>query len=161
MNTAVADALPARAAGIAAWLRCFCARPAPAPEACCGEWEARLVGPDWLRLPTPAALRLLGLPGWHGKAFDIAGHGLNRLRRGGREERVMPMRLAEGASVIDGRVALWCVYPANARWPWRHVHDELRALDADTLLGVMCAAPPGLPRFHAPFVLERVGAGHG
>lgn len=161
MSAWAGEALPVREASVAAWLRCYAGLSAPALEASAGVWEARLIGPDWLRLPTPALLRLLGLPGWHGKAFDGAGLGLNRLRRGGREERVMPMRVAEGASAIDGRAALWCVYPANARWPWRHVHDELRSLEEGRLLGMMCCALPRLPHFVAPFMLERTGNAHG
>jgi hypothetical protein len=135
-------------------------RTAPAPElaALVGEHEAEFAG--WLRVGGPLAMRLTGMPGWWGKRFRVPAGGGERLegenlvRRRGRLVESIPMTAQLGPSRVDGRPALVINYPPDARWPHRHVTDELRPLDQRTLLGLSFGLPLA-PRGGAPFILHR------
>jgi hypothetical protein len=98
------------------------------------------------------------MPGWWGKQFEPADAttlvGVNLLRRHGRLESSYPMRARIAPSRADGGPALVVSYPVPAPWPWRQVTDELRRLDAATLVGLTFSR---LPVFAAglPFLLHR------
>jgi hypothetical protein len=138
-------------------------REAPTPELArlIGSHEAEFVGPAWLRLPSPLTMRLTGMPGWCGKAFRTPAEGgdslegENLLRRRGQLVPSIPMSAELAPSRVDGRPALVVSYPPDARWPWRRVNDELRALDERTLLGLTFGIP-GAPRGGSPFLLHRM-----
>jgi hypothetical protein len=69
------------------------------------------------------------------------------------------MRVTPGRSRLDGRDGVELVYlPEDGRpapLPWRWVRDELRAVDADTILGMTVVDLPLLRRFAFPFLLRR------
>jgi hypothetical protein len=138
----------------------FRAAPEPTLADLVGEHAAEFIGPGWLRAVAPTGLRILGMPGWCGKRFepdsgDGVLDGVNLLRSGERLIDSIPIKAAVGLSRMDGRPVLAVTYPADARFPWPHVVDELRPLGSDVLLGMTI----GIPRFRAvaiPFLLRRV-----
>ena len=107
--------------------RLFRDLPAPAPAMRAGFYQARFIGPWWLRWSGPLGVALGGLPGWQGKRFLTPDRATNvLLRRGTRVER-LELRCSETASRIDGRPSAVLDYGAQAPRPWRWVRDELRA----------------------------------
>src|SRR3546814_20332727 len=65
------------------------------------------------------------------------------------------MRLGEDASWADRRPVAVVSYAADAPRPWRWIRDEVRVLDADTLLGMTFTDGPGVRRLGLPFLLRR------
>jgi len=129
------------------------ALPAPASiTALVGDTAAAFVGPAWLRMSAPRGLALLGFAGWRGKRFAADGTGVN-LHAGGRAGLVM--RAALAPSRLDGEPCIAVTYPRDAPFPWCRVRDEVRPLDADTLLAMSVLDVPGLRRIGLPFVLRR------
>lgn len=127
------------------------------PEELVGDWEAEFVRP--LRTLAPRGLGLVGLPDWYGKRFTGSPvSGVNLLRTPGTTPlaEVLPLQVGTGPGPADSRPTLRLTYPANARRPWRWVRDELRRLDADTLVGMTYLEVPGLRRAGTPFLLRRV-----
>lgn len=115
-----------------------------------GTFDGEFVGP--VRLFS-AGLAVCGMPGWHGKRFDTAERGINRLV--GREG--FPMYAELGASWADGRTAIVATYGDRERLPFRRIRDEFRAWDDRTLLGLSFLDAPGARKLGAPFLLHRVG----
>jgi hypothetical protein len=103
------------------------------------------------------------MPGWCGKRFDPdTGEGVlngaNRARAGqvGAVVDSIPIRARVAPSRMDGRPALVVTYPADARFPWPGVVDELRPFGPDALLGMTFWIPPA-PPVVTPFLLRRLG----
>ncbi|MFN8192054.1 MAG: GMC oxidoreductase [Nocardioidaceae bacterium] len=121
-----------------------------------GDLEASFVAP--LTHVAGPGLALLGLPRWFGKRFRTSpsgGVGMNLIRRGDGLAETLPMSLAEGTSLADGRPALVVTYAADAPWPWRWVRDELRAEpDGRRIVAMTFVDLPGLRRLGGtPFLL--------
>lgn len=122
-----------------------------------GDWEAEFVTP--LRRVAPAGLGLVGLPRWYGKRLVVEagrGRGTNLLRSPSGLEETLPMQVATGLSCIDDHPAVIVSYAAGSRRPWPWVVDELRQLDADTLVGMTVVDLPVLRGLGGtPFLLRR------
>lgn len=120
-----------------------------------GFFRASFIGPAWLRLAGRPSVAAAGLRGWQGKRFLTPDSATNVLRDG----EALSMRVVEGESQVDGQegIALYYVPQGGkpAPLPWRHVQDELRAVDDDTLLGFTVVDLPALRHLSFPFLLER------
>ncbi len=127
----------------------------PSLESLAGAYRAEFVGPAWLRRFAPPGLVITPLAGWLGKAFDSQGHGINLVRRRGVVQRVLPMTTQWLPSRVDGRPCVTLVYAPGSPFPFAYIVDELRTIDADTLLGLSFAAAPWLARLPIPFLLRR------
>ena len=127
----------------------------PTVEAMHGRFQAEFVGPGWLRRIAPPGLAPLGLGGWWGKTFDGRGQGINLVRRRGQLVEVIPIKLAEAPSLLDGRIGLNITYPPGSRFPWPIIIDEVRWLDDATLLGLTLVPKAGLHRLALPFLLRK------
>jgi hypothetical protein len=139
----------------------FSSLEAPAAPMRRGFFRGRFIGPPWLRLLGGPSVELSGLPGWQGKKFLSADDATNVLKRGDRLNEALAMRVVHGTSQVDGRAGVALHYVPQggnpAPFPWRWVRDELRAVDADTLLGMTVADLPILRSVAFPFLLEREG----
>ncbi len=124
-----------------------------------GSWRAAFTGPVWLCWLAPLGMALSPLRGWCGKRFDAAGQGINLVRRSGRVQAMVPMRVVSRASAVDGAPVLATEYDAQAPWLLRGVADEFRVLNDYTLLGLMTVTRPGLRWVAFPFLLTRVPEG--
>ena len=136
----------------------------PAPEDLLledvGDLAASFVPP--LTRIAPPGLGLIGLPHWYGKRFrravgSIAG--VNLVRRGADLAEVLPMTLAVGTSLSDGRPALVVSYAVDAPRPWRWVRDEIRwTADGSSFVGMTYVDLPGVRRIGGtPFLLTPTG----
>jgi hypothetical protein len=134
-------------------LRALFATLAP-PSALAGIYLAEFTGPAWLRRTAGPALALGGLRGWRGKEFLDGRAGSNLVCRGGRLQRVLPFRLDEAASLVDGRVSARVAYGDASPFPWRRIVDELRRLDGARLLGMTVIDLGALRRLAFPFLLR-------
>lgn len=124
-----------------------------------GFFRASFIGPAWLRATGRPSVELSGLPGWQGKKFLNADDATNVLKKKDGLVEALAMRVTPGTSQVDGRpgVALHYV-PKDGRpapFPWRFVRDELRAVDADTILGFTVIDLPVLRLVAFPFLLTR------
>ena len=129
--------------------------PEPELEAMAGIFDGEFAGPRPLRAAFGGGLALFGMRGWHGKRFDTAANGVNRLKDG----TGFPMYARLEPSYADGRRAIVAVYGDRERPPFRWLRDEFREYDADTLLGLSFVDAPGLRRFGTPFLLRRAARG--
>lgn len=128
---------------------------APPLRGLAGTWRAEFVGPLALRKTAGPGLALLGLPGFWGKELGHDGQGINLLTRDGGKERTLPMQLRIEPSRIDGRPSVVIHYAEDAPLPWRFVIDELRAVDARTLLAMSLVDRGPFKRAPLPFLLHR------
>ncbi len=119
-----------------------------------GVYQAEFVGPAWLRQIAPPGLALGGLGGWWGKRFDGQGHGHNLVYRRGELAPVLPMMVQAAPSRLDGKAGLTLCYPAGSPFPWPWIIDEVRQLDATTLLGMSLTTLHWAPRLALPFLLH-------
>lgn len=133
----------------------FVTLPAPSGAALSGFYRSRFIGPWWLRLSAGPSVALAGLPGWQGKRFITATQATNVLLRQGERSDCLSMSCAVTDSVIDGRPVAALCYGADAPRPWRWVRDELRQLDAGTLMGMTVIELPLLRHLSFPFLLTR------
>jgi hypothetical protein len=117
-----------------------------------GTFDGEFVGPGPLPALQSAGLALCGMPGWHGKRFDTAEHGINRLL----SRVAYPMRARLEPSWADGRTAIVATYGRTERAPFRWMRDEFRVWDERTLLALSFLDAPGLRRAGMPFLLHRV-----
>lgn len=137
----------------------FSSLPAPDASVRHGFFRASFVGPAWLRLSARPSLEVSGLPGWQGKKFLSADDATNILKNRGALVEALAMRVTPGVSQVDGKQGLALHYVAQgskpAPLPWRFVRDELRAVDADTLLCMTVIDLPVLRHLAFPFLLQR------
>ncbi len=156
---AAAVAPPELPTSLAGLNRLWKALPSPDADALLGTHAATFVGPAMLRATAPRILGLLGLPRWYGKRFLQTPDGLqgvNLLHKDGAFREHLHMDAVVQPSRLDGVPALIVTYAADAPLPWRHIRDEFRALDANTLLGMTVLDRPGVRRVGAPFIVARV-----
>lgn len=122
-----------------------------------GDWEAEFVAP--LRRVAPVGLGWIGLPRWYGKRFHTDDRGLggvNLLRGPAGLTETMPMLVAPDLSRSDDHPVVLVQYAAGSPKPWPWVVDELRRLDADTLVGMTVVdVPGGRALGGTPFLLRR------
>lgn len=139
----------------------FSALKAPDPSMRHGFFRASFIGPAWLRATGRPSVALSGLPGWQGKKFLNADDATNVLQQGDTVREALAMRVTPGLSQVDGRPGLALHYvPQNGKpapIPWRYVRDELRAVDANTILGFTVIDLPLLRLLSFPFLLTREG----
>jgi len=100
-----------------------------------GVYEAAVTGPGWLRMSAGPSLALSGLGGWWGKDFTEGG-GINIVLRDGQMQRIIPFQTTLAASAIDGRPAVVVRYTDECPFPWPHIFDEVRQIEAGRLLGM-------------------------
>jgi len=132
----------------------FASLPAPTATSLTGTHRSEFVGPWWLRRVAGPGLVPLGLGGWWGKQFDAHGDGQNIVRRRGQLSTIMPVKLVEMKSLIDGRMGLAVSYPPGSRLPWPWVVDELRRIDESCLLGMALVKKHPLCHMALPFLLH-------
>lgn len=129
----------------------------PALPELVGDWEAEFVPP--LRRVAPVGLAMVGLPRWYGKRFstDAGGMtGVNLLRGTSGLTETLPMLVGSDLSRIDDHPVALVRYAADSRKPWPWVVDELRRLDAETLVGMTVVDVPGGRWLGGtPFLLRR------
>ena len=119
-----------------------------------GRYRAAFVGPGWLRTAAGPALVLSGLGGWWGKEFHEDGTAINIVLRAGKFSMRFPMQFVTAKSFIDNRDGLALHYQPGNPFPWPFVVDEIRQLDASTLLGMTIANVRGLRGLAFPFILQ-------
>ncbi|MBJ7471559.1 MAG: GMC family oxidoreductase [Solirubrobacteraceae bacterium] len=153
----VAAPAPAASSSLRVLRRAFQDARTPALDDLVGFRKAQFAGPAWLRALGPITMATTGMPGWQGKRFRHSGDarlaGENLVRRGNALEPSIPMHASLEAATADGRPALVVRYPADARWPWRRVRDELRPLADGRLLGMTYGLPGTSPK-GVPFILH-------
>lgn len=128
--------------------------PVPTVASLTGTHRSEFVGPWWLRQIAGPGLAPLGLGGWWGKQFDAQGMGMNIVQRRANLTTIMPVKLVEMESLIDGRMGLTVTYPHDSRFPWPWVVDELRRIDENCLLGMTLVVRRPLSRLALPFLLH-------
>ena len=126
----------------------------PRADSLAGTHKSEFVGPGWLRRIAGPGLIPLGLGGWWGKKFNSQGQGTNIVQRRGTLLTIMPVRLVEMASLIDGDMTLAITYEPDSRLPWPWIIDEVRRLDEGTLLGMTLVAKRPFNRIALPFLLH-------
>ena len=128
----------------------------PAPEL--SEWEGEfrgeVVGPIWIRLNEGGANVTTGVRGWIGKEFYASKTGSNLVKRGGKIQRVAPLKIGTVKSYVDGKNSPAIIYP-DASFPVNKVRDEIRVLDENCLLCLIKYDVPILRHFLFPFLLHR------
>lgn len=139
---------------IAAIRRLFTTLDPPEPDLLRGYYRGSFVGPGWLRASWGPLLTLTGLGGWWGKNFDHSG-AINLVIRHGKYRRIFPMDFIKQLSYIDGHDGLSLRYRNDNPFPWPIIVDELRRIDADTLLGMSLVDLGALRRQGFPFILEQ------
>lgn len=123
-----------------------------------GRFEGLLLGPKPLQRAFQQALKAGGLAGWAGKEFHD-GVGYNLCLREGQEQQVQRMKIQGTVkSVIDGQDTLALTY---FKAPLSVLTDELRAYDAQTILGMTYVNAGPLKHLTFPFALRRAAAGGG
>ena len=134
----------------------------PVPGEVCGAYRAEFAGPLWLRKTAPLSLAAAGFQGWWGKQFDGSENGVNLFVRQKRRMALYIFSLKIAPSLIDSQTSLVVRYGAGTPFPWPHVQDELRWLDArhQTLLGFTIINVRLLRRFSFPFLLQLQGDEH-
>ncbi len=128
---------------------------APAADMCSGFYRAEFIGPWWLRVTGRPSVAMSGLPGWQGKQFLSATTATNVLLKKGQTRHALLMRCVGDVSQVDGKQGLALHYGADAPLPWRWVRDEMRAVDAQHILGMTVINLPLLNRLSFPFLLVR------
>ncbi len=149
--------MPARLANLSIrqLLTLYSSLPPVAAENRRGLWQARFVGPWWLRISAAPGIALGGMPGWLGKRFDAPDAAVNILNSDGGLREALPMQCSQQPSWHDGQPCAAIGYGAKARLPWRWVRDELRQFDDNLWLCLTFIDLPLLRRLPFPFVLVR------
>lgn len=120
-----------------------------------GDYRAEMTGPGWLRISSRPALACIGFKRWYGKRIAQDGQAINLKDNAGQLTECLPMMLQIEPSRIDGRRCWVLRYPASTHFPVRHMVDELRPLNENTMLGMSYTELPGLRRLGLPFLLHR------
>jgi len=119
-----------------------------------GYFRGAFVGPGWLRSIAGPGLVLTGLSGWWGKYFVGDGNAINLVMRNGALEKVFPMTLVSGTSLIDGLPGLTLHYESENPFPWPYIVDELRLIEPGLLLGMTSIKAKMLRGLLLPFTLH-------
>lgn len=127
----------------------------PPAEMRAGFYRATFIGPWWLRLSGRPSVALGGLPGWQGKRFLSPTTATNILLKSGVTSEALFMQLESGVSQVDGKQGVALTYGADAPLPWRYIRDEVRAIDANRILGMTVINLPLLNKLGFPFLLVR------
>jgi hypothetical protein len=128
---------------------------APSPDSLSGLYRGAFVGPGWLRSSAGPLLTITGLGGWWGKEVSPdAGRAVNLVRRQGEYQRIFPMYFVQQLSFLDGKPGLVLRYQKDNPFPWPIIVDELRRLDAETMLCMTLVDLPTLRRQTFPFILQ-------
>lgn len=135
--------------------RLFSSLPSPPDEMRKGSYRGTFIGPWWMRIQAPAFTALTGLPGWQGKKFVNPDLAVNVLLKGKALREGPQMRWVRCTSQLDGKASVALRYDADGPVPWRWVTDELRLVDATTILGMSVFDLPGLRSIGLPFLLIR------
>ncbi len=120
-----------------------------------GRYRGAFIGPWWVRSTAPSFVAMTGLPGWQGKKFLNPDLAVNVISKGGVVTEGPKMRWIRCVSQLDGKPGVALRYEADAPLPWRWITDELRLVDARTILGMSVADVPGLRAIGFPFLLVR------
>jgi hypothetical protein len=112
------------------------------------------VGQAWMRSMWGPLLALTGLGGWWGKEFDTEGNAVNLVLRRGKYERRFPMYPVQQVSYLDYKNGLALRYQPENPFPRRFILDELRRIDATTVLGMTLVDIRPLRRMAFPFILQ-------
>lgn len=128
----------------------------PDPATLSGRWRAEFVGPAWLRASAGPALALSGLAGWWGKDIFPNGSAVNILLHNGNFSTRFEMYFLSEPSRIDGQPGLSIRYAQGNPFPWMFIVDELRRVNAATLLGLTIADVSGFRGMAFPFLLTKV-----
>lgn len=128
---------------------------APTGRALRGRFRAVLVGPWWLRLLAGPSIALCGLREWFGKQLSGPGDAHNLVGPSSDLRQTLPMTLSHRASALDGAPCGVLLYSPQSPFPFRHVVDELRAVNDDCLLGMTLTDAPLLRHLPFPFLLVR------
>ncbi len=147
--------------GLTAFPALFAALPPPDFLALPGFYRAEFVGPRWLRAIAPRGLALTHLRGWWGKELREDCTGANLVVRGQALQRSLRIHVTTQPSLLDGKSVVAIRYTADCPFPWPHVVDELRQIDALALLGMTIVNAGFLRRLPLPFVLHREDRPHG
>ncbi len=127
----------------------------PEANSILGTYRSAFVGPSWLRRSAGPALVISGLGDWWGKEFHADGTAINIVSRSGEFSTRFPMQFVIARSLIDGKNGLALHYQPGNPFPWPFVVDEIRQIDASTLLGMTIANFRGLRGMAFPFILQK------
>ena len=128
---------------------------APPRDSLAGLCRGTFVGPGWLRASAKPLLAITGLGGWWGKEISHdAGGAINLVQRQGEYHRIFPMYFVQQMSFLDGKAGLALRYQKDNPFPWPIIVDELRRLDAETMLCMTLVDLPTLRRQTFPFILQ-------
>lgn len=134
--------------------RLFLTLDPPEPAALQGLYRGLFVGPGWLRASWGPLLAMTGLGGWWGKYFDSNG-AINLVIRNREYRRIFPMNFVQQPSYLDGHLGWSLHYRKDNPFPWPIIVDELRRIDATTLLGMSLVDLGVLRRQAFPFILHQ------
>lgn len=118
-------------------------------------YRAYFIGPWWLRAMAKPSIALGGLKGWQGKEFISEAQATNILELDSLVIKKLQMSLVDIVSNVDAQQGMALDYGKDAPVPWRWIKDEVRVLDANTLLCMTVIDLPLLRHFQFPFVLCR------
>jgi hypothetical protein len=98
---------------------------------------------------------MTGLGGWWGKEISRDdGEAINLVHRQGEYHRIFPMYFIQQISFLDRKPGLALRYEKDNPFPWPMILDELRRLDAETILGMTLVDLTVLRRQAFPFILQ-------
>jgi hypothetical protein len=127
----------------------------PTTASLSGLHRGLFVGPGWLRASAQPLLAITGLGGWWGKEISQdASTAINLVLRRGAYHRIFPMYFVNQASIIDGQPGLALRYEKDNPFPWPIIVDELRRIDARTVLGMTLVDLNPFRRQAFPFILQ-------
>lgn len=138
--------------------RRFAAQPLPRMNELKGDYTGEFIGPAWMRSTAGPSLAPTCLRGWLGKRILDGGEAINRVRRGGVEKEVVPMKVVETKSkVLPGPTVALAYSRTETPFPFSRVMDEVRVWDDKCLLCLMVLDLPGARLVPWPFLLHRDG----
>ncbi|MFX9008178.1 hypothetical protein ABTN33_20035, partial [Acinetobacter baumannii] len=84
------------------------------PEQLSGFYQARFIGPWWLRASGRPGVALMGLPQWQGKRFLTRDLATNIIGNGATTRERLTMHCTLTGSALDGRDCAALTYDADA-----------------------------------------------
>lgn len=128
---------------------------APSEASRKGFYQARFIGPWWLRVSAGPSITLAGLAKWQGKAFVSPTEAVNIVLVDQQRQTKLSMSCSTKPSLIDQKPALVLSYGRLAPMPWRWVRDEVRQQREGEWLGVTIIDLPVLRQLAFPFLLTQ------